>query len=149
MKSNNIIVEPFTGDPIKCTMQPCSKLDISELCFKKNECLKNAYLSAKYNGHNMVEGVLLIISNEEIINAVRHCWNICGSEYYDVTKDFIWEKEKFQKELTGKGIYNKPEYRYYSCYEVPFETYEKDGAIEFKYDYSLLIDFLKNAKDKS
>ena len=149
MKNNNIIAEPFTGDPIQCTMQPCSKLDISELCFGENKCLKNAYLSAKNNGHNMVEGVLLIISNGEIINAVRHCWNICDSGYYDVTKDFIWEKEEFQKKLKDGGIYSKPEYLYYSCYEAPIKTYEKDGTIEFKYDYSRLIVSLKNGNAKS
>ena len=137
-------MEEFYGEPKKCvnfTQSPCFEEDIRTQ-FKENQCLLNSFTASTANNDLVIEGVLLILSDGKVADIVRHSWNKYENTYYDVTKDYVWSTDEFQVEL-HKIIQGEVSYQYFSCGEYRAEEYVNDAKIEFKYDYSFLINYMR------
>lgn len=102
----------------------------------------NSYNAAIITGDLIVEGVLLILSDGKVVNVVRHSWNKRGDAYYDVTKDYVWSSDEFQNKLRQE-ISRNISYKYLSCDEYKAEEIINGSEILFKYDYGLLIEYIK------
>lgn len=138
-------MENFEGTPVECKSfidSPKMEHEVSEK-FNKNQCLLNAYYAAIATNDFIIEGVLIILENEKIVNIFRHSWNKHDNTYYDVTKDYVWTAKKFQQDLQ-KQIQGDISYTYYSCNECKADEYNNAGSIEFKYDYNMLIEYFKS-----
>lgn len=114
------------------------------IAINPKECLFNSYNMLKSLGDSMVEGVVVILDDGKISNAVRHCWNRSKStgKYYDITKDKIWNTEEYIKKLCQKGVTGVVTYRYYKGYEYDTPKME-NGYLVFRYNFNTLIDMMK------
>ena len=92
----------------------------------KGECLKNSYKTAQLTNSKCVEGfVFCIIPNESKV--IRHCWNVKNGIYFDVTRDYIWDKNEGAKK-----------FQYYIIQEFNHTEYKTTSS-------ECLISFLSNA----
>lgn len=137
-------VKEFTGVPKECTnfMHSPNLEHDTIVKFRENGCLLNSYNVAIITGDLMVEGVLLILSDGKVVNVVRHSWNKRKDTYYDVTKDYVWTSDEFQNKLRQE-INGNISYKYLSCDEYKAEEIINGSEFIFKYDYSMLIDCIK------
>ena len=137
-------MEEFYGEPKRCvnfTQSPCFE-EVISVQFNENQCLLNSYNTSTTNGDLIVEGVLLILSDGKVADIVRHCWNKHDNTYYDVTKDYVWNTDEFQTRL-HEIIHGEVSYQYFSCGEYKATEYVNGTEIEFKYDYSFLISYMR------
>ena len=114
--------------------------------FRGNECLRNSYIVSENTGDYLIEGILIIKENNQPIYLTRHCWNknVSTGQYYDVTKDFVWNNQHFIDQL--RQVENGSiTYDYISCEEYPLsEASIRNGEISFHYSYDYLIDCFNN-----
>lgn len=137
-------MEEFYGEPKQCdnfTQSPSFEETI-RMRFYENQCLLNSYTTSTANGDLIVEGVLLILSDGKVADIVRHSWNKRENTYYDVTKDYVWSTDGFQTRLHGI-IQGEVSYQYFNCGEYRAAEYANGTEIEFKYDYSFLISYMR------
>lgn len=104
-------------------------VDIEELIskFENSKCVQNSHLIAEKINIKCVEGfVYCMVANGDRIDdkIIRHCWNKVDDNYFDITKDFIWDETDIPK----KFIY------------FPIAEYESN-----EYDFSQEKLFLSNA----
>ena len=116
---------------------------VGNLGFQANSCQNNSWIAAKELGAGalMVEGIFCVSSNEGSGKYVSHMWNKLGDKYFDVTKDYIFEKEEFQNKLHKEGLLTGIAYRYFACVEYTIaECYHNENDdIDFKYSYKELL----------
>lgn len=110
--------------------------------FKPNRCSDNAYYAAEANNDLIVEGILIVrFDNKKKLYFTPHCWNKHGDNYYDVTKDFIWNTDGFSDNLSTLIPTMDVEYEYLSCCE--YSHHETSYGV-FKYTYDTLMDYIKS-----
>lgn len=139
----------FKGDPVECKKLIASP-EIEEKVksrFEEGKCLLNAYLAAGATNNLIVEGLLMTLNDGKVNSIVRHSWNKCGDNYYDVTKDYVWTTNEFQQKLR-QTFPGNISYKYFSCYECVADEYICNGSIEFMYDYSALIKYISKKTTK-
>lgn len=138
-------MQDYSGEPRKVEL---SQSPILPICitdkFAKNACLNNSYITSKYNHDLMVEGVILILSGGKVASVVAHCWNknIISGEHYDVTKDYLWEKDEQFIDERIKDYGHDVSYIYYACVDyVPEDIGVSD---DFLYSFDSLIQYFKS-----
>lgn len=140
MCKNAILKEEYLGVPQRCEV---IESPVGNLGFQANSCQNNSWIAAKELGAGalMVEGVFCVTSNEGFGRYVSHMWNKLGDKYFDVTKDYIFEKEEFQNKLHKEGLLTNITYRYFACVEYPAEEryLNENGDIDFKFSYEELL----------
>ena len=95
--------------------------------FKSSKCVQNSHIVAEKLDIKCVEGfVFCMAANGDRIDdkVIRHCWNQINGKYFDVTKEYIWDKSDTKKDF------------------VYFPIAEFDSA---EYDFSQEKLFLSNA----
>ena len=130
--------EEFHGDPQRCEVE---RSPIKNLGFQPKSCQNNSWKVAKEFGALMVEGIFCVFSNEGYGKYTSHMWNKKDDSYFDVTKDYVFETENFQKELHKEGLLTGINYRYYSCVEYSIEEcyHNENGDVDFKFSYEELL----------
>ena len=95
------------------------------------KCVQNALIAAKMNNSQCVEGfVYCMAANGKIVNeyVIRHCWNFINGVHFDVTKDFIWDKQ----------VSNPKDFIYFIVEKYNYDDYFKNQNVKS-------IDFLSIA----
>lgn len=83
---NSHITIPFQGRTYDnvTVYRPLKEVIPTSLHPQVHQCVKNAFYVSTFFHYDVVEGVILVLSNEGY-NVEPHCWNICDGRYLDVT----------------------------------------------------------------
>lgn len=136
-----VVMEEFTGEFSICNVVD---FDIANLAFMEHDCLGNAYKVAMITGAQIVEGLLRVSGS-----AFReHAWNKIGDRYFDPTKKFIFETERFRNNLRTLGIEDL-NCEYVKCCEYPVGECNKvdDNNISFRYSYNLIKEVANHQRE--
>lgn len=133
-------MEEYVGEHEICSL---SDYHVRDLGFKLGECLYNAYKTAKETGALIVEGIIKINCGEYR----RHAWNKIGDSYFDVTKEYQFERDDFKKKLNAacKEDTDELSYSYIKCVEYPINECNLESKnnnikeLSFRYSYDKLI----------
>ena len=82
----------------------------------QNKCFGNSYETSKLTGALCIEGFIVSIVTDEgqrQPKVLMHCWNKLGENYFDVTKNYVWE-----------GFQLEGEYHYYPVQEFFCDEYQ-------------------------
>jgi len=67
-----------------------SVIDVKGIDINAHECFKNAYKVSQKNPEvAIVEGVILLLSNDNQGTFIAHVWSNYKGEYFDITKEVV------------------------------------------------------------
>lgn len=96
--------EEDSPQEIKISDKP-NDIVIDDLTITANKCQQNSFsVLEKYDEVKYVEGILLIIDKENRAKALPHAWNEKDGVHFDVTKDVIWQGDKFEEIVNKKYL---------------------------------------------
>lgn len=102
-----------------------------------NKCLLNSYKVAKsYPSIEIVEGIILIKSNDGNGKIIAHAWNIQGDTHFDITHEVLLANHPEMKEVN--------EIRYFPAFKYVLSDFENRNLIEFNSLTLVVVEDLNN-----
>ena len=131
----------FEGDPIVIDESSFYKNDFVDFEVCPNKCIENSYKFAVSNNCKMVEGLLLVLIDDNVVSIEPHCWNKMDTAYYDTTIDHLPLTKEYQDDIGEKIV----KYHYLYCVEyLPNESGYHSNISTFYYNYDCLVDYIKS-----
>jgi hypothetical protein len=129
MKKEEIPMEIKMPDPIRISKTPI-EIDFKDIEINQGECFINSYrVAKKYPNAAIVEGVILVVDNENRAKLMPHVWNKLGEIHFDVTNEKVWtgreelNKTKDIKYLSVK-LHSQSDFKNGDIFEFCFDTNE-------------------------
>jgi len=105
MKKKKKHSEIIMGLPIDISKKPF-EIDISDIKIEQGKCFINSYrVAKKYSNVQIVEGLIMVISENNKAQVFPHVWNKLIDVHFDCTNESIWiGKEAFTETKEVKYI---------------------------------------------
>ncbi len=130
MKQNDIQM----AQPITISKTP-PEIIYDDLEITQGECITNSYrIAKKYPTIDIVEGLIILVDNENRAKPLPHMWNRKGNIHFDVTKEKIWTGREEQNETKDVKYFivkfhSSNDFKNGDLLEFCAETYEDIAAI--------------------
>jgi len=135
MKENENEDSIKMATPIVISNTP-KEIEYNDIDIKQGECFLNSYRVAnKYPDVEIVEGLIIMVDDENGATAMPHVWNKIGDTHFDVTSDRIWTGRKEREETKEINYFfvkthNATDFKNGSVFEFCFDTNENVAAIK-------------------
>ena len=127
--------------PIDISKTP-DLIKTDDLVIEQGQCFLNSYRVAKNNNDTeIVEGLILLIDNENRAKAMPHVWNKQNGVYFDVTSEKIW---------AGKDEKNETkEIKYFSTKYHKHTHYKNGDTLDFSFDTNENVSAINESLNKN